>query len=55
MNLFMKQKQTDRHREQTSGCQGGVGRGEGRPENVGLAGVIYIGPGSYINYYIWDG
>ena len=26
MNLCTKQKQTDRHREQTSGCQGGVGR-----------------------------
>ena len=23
MNLFMKQKQTHRHREQTCGCQGG--------------------------------
>ena len=25
MNLFMKQKQTHRHREQTCGCQGGGG------------------------------
>ena len=27
MNLFMKQKQTHRHREQTCGCQGGEGVG----------------------------
>ena len=26
MNLSMKQKQTHRHREQTCGCQRGVGR-----------------------------
>ena len=52
MNIFMKQKQTDRRREQTSGCQGGVGWGEGRTETMRLAGVIYIGPGSYIDYYI---
>ena len=25
MSLFMKQKQTHRHREQTHGCQGGGG------------------------------
>ena len=27
MNLSMKQKQTHRHREHTSGCQGGGGVG----------------------------
>ena len=27
MNLFTKQKQTHRHREQTCGCQGGGGWG----------------------------
>ena len=27
MNLFMKQKQTQRHGEQTCGCQGGGGWG----------------------------
>ena len=27
MNLSVKQKQTDRHREQTYGCQGGGGWG----------------------------
>ena len=27
MNLSTKQKQTHRHREQTCGCQGGVGGG----------------------------
>ena len=26
MNLSTKQKQTHRHREQTCGCQGGLGR-----------------------------
>ena len=26
MNLSTKEKQTQRHREQTSGCQGGGGR-----------------------------
>ena len=31
MNLPMKQKQTHRHREQTCGCQGGVGRGKDGP------------------------
>ena len=29
INLSMKQKQTHRHREQTSGCQGGREMGEG--------------------------
>ena len=28
MNLFKKQKQTHRHREQTRGCQGSGGEGE---------------------------
>ena len=27
MNLYTKQKQTHRHREQTCGCQGGGGKG----------------------------
>ena len=29
MNLSTIQKQTHRHRDQTCGCQGGVGKGEG--------------------------
>ena len=29
MNLFTKQKQTHRHRENIHGCQGGWGVGEG--------------------------
>ena len=39
MNLSTKQKQTHRHREQTCGCQGGVG--EGRTGSLGLADANY--------------
>ena len=39
---IMKQKQTHRHREQTCGCQGGWGVGEGCTGSVRLA---------YANYY----
>ena len=41
MNLFMKQKQTHRHREQTCGCQGGVGVEEGWIRSLGLADASY--------------
>ena len=44
MNLFTKQKQTHRHREQTGGCQGGVG--ERWIGSLGLADA---------NYYIQNG
>ena len=35
MNISLKQKQTQRHREQTCGCQG-LGR-EGRTGSLGVA------------------
>ena len=41
MNLSMKQKQTPRHREQTCGCQGGEGVGEGWIGSLGLADAKY--------------
>ena len=41
MNLSTKQKQTHRHREQTSGCQGGGGVGKGRIGSLGLADANY--------------
>ena len=37
MNLFTKQKQTHRHRQQTCGCQEGGGVGEGWSGSLGLA------------------
>ena len=37
MNLSAKQKQTHRHREQTGGCQGGGGVGEGWSGSLGLS------------------
>ena len=37
MNLSMKQKQTHRYREQTCGCQGGEGVGDGWIGSLGLA------------------
>ena len=37
MNIFTKQKQTHRHREQTCSCQGEGGLGEGLIESFGLA------------------
>ena len=42
----MKQKQTLRHGEQTCGCQGGWGVGQGRVGSLGLADA---------NYYIENG
>ena len=41
MNLFTKQKQTHKHREQTCGCQGGVVVGEGWTGNSGLVDANY--------------
>ena len=46
MNLSIKQKQTHRHREQTYGCQGVGGLGEGRIGSFGSADA---------NNNIWDG
>ena len=46
MDLSTRQKQTHRHREQTCGCQGVGGGGEGKIGSLGLADA---------NYYIWDG
>jgi len=40
MNLFTKQKQTHRHREQTYGCQGG-GEGVGWTGSLGLVDANY--------------
>ena len=37
MNLSMKQKQNQGHREQTGGCQGGGGVGEGWSGSLGSA------------------
>ena len=37
MNLSMTQKQTHRQREETCGCQGGRGVGEGWIGTLGLA------------------
>ena len=45
-NLSTKLKQTHRHREQTSGCQGGRGVREGWIGSLGLADT---------HYYIYDG
>ena len=41
MNLSTKQKRTHRYREQTCGCQGGGGVGEGRIGSLGLAEATY--------------
>ena len=41
MNLSTKKKQTHRYREQTCGCQGGGGLGEGWDGNLGLADANY--------------
>ena len=46
MNLSMKQKQNQGHREQTGGCHGKGGLGEGRIKSLGLADancILYIG------------
>ena len=52
MNLFTKQKQTHRHREQTCGSQGGRGMG-GWIGSLGLADENYYilqSTGNYIQY-----
>ena len=61
MNLSTKQKQTDRHREQTCGCQGGAERG-GMEWEFGISTykllytgwinnkVLPYGTGNYIQY-----
>ena len=41
MNLSTKQKQTHRHREQTSGCRAGRKVKEGWIGNLGLADANY--------------
>ena len=46
MNLSTKQKQTHKHREETSSCQGGGQVGQGRIGSLGLAEA---------NYYIQNG
>ena len=42
MNPSTKQKQTCRHREQTCGCQGRGGWGEGWIGSLGLADANYL-------------
>jgi len=46
MNPSRKQRETHRQREQTCGCQGRGGKGEGWTGNLGLV---------YANYYIYHG
>ena len=46
MNLFTKQKQTHRYREETCGCQKGEGLGEGWIGSLGLV---------QANFYIENG
>ena len=41
MNLSMRQKQTQRHREQTCGCQGGKKVRDGWIGSLGLADANY--------------
>ena len=41
MNLYMRQKQTHRPREQVCGCQGGDVLGEGWIRSLGLADANY--------------
>ena len=41
MNLSTKQKQTHRHIEQTCGCQGRGGEGEGWAGSLGLVDANY--------------
>ena len=44
MNLFTKQKQTHKHREQTCGCQGGGGGGMKNWEfGISRCKLVYIG------------
>ena len=44
MNIYMKQKQTHRHKEPTCGCQGG-GWGRGKDGELGISRckLVYIG------------
>ena len=42
MNLFTKEKQTHRHREQTCGFRGGGGEGVGRTGSLGLVDANYF-------------
>ena len=50
MNLFTKQKQTHRHREETRGCQGVVEVEEGRIGSLGLGDAnYYIAQGTIFN------
>ena len=41
MNIYMKQKETHRHKEQSCGCQEEGGVGEGRNASLGLADANY--------------
>ena len=41
MNIFMKQKQTHRHRKQTHGSQKGKRVGDGSFRSLGLADINY--------------
>ena len=41
MNIYTKQKETQRHRKQTCGCQGGGGIGEGWIGSLGSADANY--------------
>ena len=41
MNLSMKQKRTQEHKEQTRGCQGGRGWGKGWSGRLGLEDISY--------------
>ena len=61
MNLFMKQEQNHRHREQTCGCQGGEGWGrDGLEFRISRCQLLYIewinnkfllySTGNYIQY-----
>ena len=43
MNVFMKQEQTHRHREQTCGCQGGSGEGMDWEFGVGRYKLLHLG------------
>ena len=63
MNIFMKQKQTHRHREQTCCCQGGCGGG-GMDWESGISGskllyrewikskILLYSSGNYIQYNV---
>ena len=42
MNIFMKQKQTHRHSDQTCGCQGGWGEGRNWESGISRCKLLYI-------------